>query len=259
LPRVVKHPDIRRAEILDRATSLFLQRGYDNVSLNDLIADAGVSKGAFYHWFPSKDALITTLAERAASDQFTALEEAVTACDGSALDRLNAVLRSGFEVKMRMGTPEYLTAMVSLLRSENAHLYGRIVTAGEDLARPLLTRVLADGVEEGVFHTFDAEGVADMILGLAARVSPNVVQLIDAGDDAARQRAIDALTSRFKLHGVAVDRVLGLADGSVAVLDRAQVESLVSPTSPATSAPVSAEPSRRRRGSRQSSSGAAES
>src|SRR5271156_4620487 len=104
MPRVIKHPDIRRAEILDRASALFVQRGYDNVSLNDLIADAGVSKGAFYHWFSSNDALITALAQR--GDQFAAIEDATGKCHGNALDRLNALLQAGFDVKMRMGAPE---------------------------------------------------------------------------------------------------------------------------------------------------------
>lgn len=235
MPRVIKHPDLRRAEILDHATSLFVQQGYDNVSLNDLIASAGVSKGAFYHWFPSKDALITALAERAARQHFTVIEDAVKdsvdAC-GNALDRLNAVLRTGFEVKMRAGAPEQLAAMVSVLRPENAYLYGRIVAVGEELMRPLLTRVIADGVREGLFDTFDAEGVADMILGLAARVNPNVVEIIDAPGDAAKRRGVDALTRRTRLHGLAVDRILGLPDGSVTVLERAQVEALVIPASP---------------------------
>jgi TetR/AcrR family transcriptional regulator, cholesterol catabolism regulator len=229
MPRVIKHPDIRRAELLDRASALFVQHGYDNVSLNDLIADAGVSKGAFYHWFPSKDELITALAERSARDQFSAVEEAISRCGGDALDRLNALLRAGFDVKMRMGAPEQLAAMVSLLRPENAHLYGRIIVVSEDLVRPLLARVISDGVREGVFHTFDADGVADMVLGLSARVNANVVQIVDATDPLARDHAIDVLTSRLKLHGLAVDRILGLADGSVTVLDRAEVETMVAP------------------------------
>ena len=230
MPRVIKHPDIRRAELLDRASALFVQRGYDNVSLNDLIADVGVSKGAFYHWFPSKDELITALAERSAREQITALEAALAQSQGTALDRLNALLRAGFDVKMRMGAPEQLAAMVSLLRPENAHLYGRIITASEDLARPLLARVIADGVAEGVLHTFDADGVADMILGLSARVNANVVQIFDATDRSARDHAIDVLTGRLKLHGLAVDRILGLPDGSVTVLNRAQVEIMVGRT-----------------------------
>lgn len=227
MPRVVKHPDIRRAEILDRATALFVARGYDNVSLNDLIADAGVSKGAFYHWFPSKEALITTLAERSARGQLAVIEEAAANCRGNALDRLNTLLQAGFDAKMQTGTPEQLAAMVSLLRPENAHLYGRIIAVSEELTRPLLTRLIADGVAEGTFHTFDAEGVADMIQGLAARLNSNVVQIIDAADEPARQHAIDVLTDRCKLHGLAVDRILGLTDGSVTALNRAQVETMV--------------------------------
>ncbi|WAC90380.1 TetR/AcrR family transcriptional regulator [Mycobacterium sp. Aquia_213] len=227
MPRVVKHPDVRRAEILDRAAALFVARGYDNVSLNDLIADAGVSKGAFYHWFPSKEALITMLAERSARGQLAVIEKAAADCDGNALGRLNTALQAGFDVKMQMGTPEQLAAMVSLLRPENAHLYGRIVAVTEELSRPLLTRVIADGVAEGVFHTFDPEGVADMIQGLAARTSSNVVQIVDATDARGRAHAIEVLTARFKLHGLAVDRVLGLPDGSITVLSRAQVEMMV--------------------------------
>lgn len=227
MPRVVKHPDTRRAELLDRAVALFVRDGYDNVSLNDLIADAGISKGAFYHWFPSKEALIAALAERSARDAFADVERAVSGCGGDALARLNALLEAGFETKMRMGVAEQLAAMVSLLRPDNAHLYGRILAAEEALFRPLLTRLIADGLAEGVFDTFDPEGVADMIYGLAARTNSSIVEVSQASDESARELAIDSLTTRFRLHGIAVDRILGLPDGSITTLTRARVESMV--------------------------------
>ena len=227
MPRVVKHPDIRRAELLDRAAGLFLRHGFDNVSLNDLIADAGVSKGAFYHWFPSKDALVAALAERSAREEFAFVEGAVAACGGDALARLNAVLRAGFDINMKMGGPEQLAAMVSLLRPDNAHLYGRILAVEEALFRPLLARLISDGVAEGVFDTFDPEGVADMIYGLAARTNSNILEVLQAADEPSREKAIDCLTTRFRLHGLAIDRILGLPDGSITTLTRAQVEALV--------------------------------
>ena len=227
VPRVVKHPDIRRAELLDRAAGLFLRHGYDNVSLNDLIADAGFSKGAFYHWFPSKDALIAALAERSAREAFAGVEDAVAGCDGDALARLNAVLQAGFDINMKMGGPEQLAAMVSLLRPDNAHLYGRILAVEEALFRPLLTRLISDGVADGVFDTFDPEGVADMIYGLAARTNSNILDVLQAGDESARERAVDCLTTRFRLHGLVIDRILGLPDGSMTTLTRAQVEAMV--------------------------------
>ncbi|HWT47871.1 MAG TPA: TetR/AcrR family transcriptional regulator [Mycobacterium sp.] len=227
MPRVVKHPDIRRAELLDRAAGLFLRHGFDNVSLNDLIADAGVSKGAFYHWFPSKDALVAALAERSAREAFAGVEEAVAACGGGVLARLNAALQAGFDINMKMGGPEQLAAMVSLLRPDNAHLYGRILAVEEALFRPLLARLISDGVAEGVFDTFDPEGVADMIYGLAARTNSNILEVLQAADEPSREKAIDCLTTRFRLHGLAIDRILGLPDGSITTLTRAQVEALV--------------------------------
>ncbi|MBV9722719.1 MAG: TetR/AcrR family transcriptional regulator [Mycobacterium sp.] len=227
MPRVVKHPDIRRAELLDRATELFLRHGYDNVSLNDLIADAGVSKGAFYHWFPAKDALVAALAERSARGAFAVIEDALDGCHGDALERLNVVLRAGFDTNMDMGGPEQLAAMVSLLRPDNAHLYGRILAVELGLYRPLLTRLISQGVADGIFDTFDPEGVADMIYGLAARTNSKIVQVLDAADESARGQAIEALTTRFRLHGLAIDRILGLPDDSVATPSRPEVEALV--------------------------------
>lgn len=227
MPRVVKHPDIRRAELLDRAAELFVRHGYDNVSLNDVIADAAVSKGAFYHWFPSKDALIEALAERSAREAFAGIEDALAGCDGDALARLNAVMQAGFDVKMEIAGPEQLAAMVSLLRPANALLYGRIVTVEQALFRPLLVRLISDGVTDGVFDTFDPEGVADMIYALAARTNSNVVEVFEAPDESARDQAIDCLTTRFRLHGLAIDRILGLPDGSITTLTRGQVKAML--------------------------------
>lgn len=66
-----------------------------------------------------------------------------------------------------------------------------------------------------------------MIYGLAARTNSNVVDVLDAADERARDQAIDVLTARFRLHGLAIDRILGLPDGSVTTLTRAQVEAMV--------------------------------
>lgn len=227
MPRVIKHPDIRRAEMLDRALALFLQHGYDNVSLNDLIADAGISKGAFYHWFPSKDALIAALVERSARQALAAVEAALAECPGSALDRLNTVMQCGIDTNMKSSGPEQLAAMVSVLGPANAHLYGRIVSVEEALYRPLLTQLIAEGVDEGIFDTFDPEGVADMIYGLAARTNSKILDVLQAGDESERDHAIDALTTRFTLHGLAIDRILRLPDGSITTLTRADIEAMV--------------------------------
>ncbi|TDZ95526.1 TetR/AcrR family transcriptional regulator [Mycobacteroides salmoniphilum] len=227
MPRVVKHPEVRRIELLELAMSLFLERGYEKVSLNDLIATSGISKGAFYHYFPSKEALVSALAERSADHAFEALSPVFTKQGMGALERLNAGLRASYEVKMALGAPESIAAMASMLRPENQSLLRRISAIWEDKFRPVLSEVIARGVADGVFETFDPEGVGDMIQGFAANMGATVQQIIVAPDARARAEAIDAAVQRQRLYGVATDRILGLPDGTVEVLDRNQIERLV--------------------------------
>lgn len=227
MPRVIKHPDIRRTELLDLALRRFLDRGYENVSLNDLIVAAGTSKGAFYHYFSSKEALVAALAERSATEAFELLRPVFDQPGSDALQRLNAGLRASFQVKMQLGAPEQIAAMVSLLRPDNQHLYRRITAIWEELFRPVLTALIAEGVAQGVFDTFDPEGVGDMIQGFAASMQGNLLSLLDASSSEAWTRAVDAAVTRQRLHGIAIDRILGLPDGTIAVLDREQIEAMV--------------------------------
>ncbi|EIC67316.1 bacterial regulatory s, tetR family protein [Mycobacteroides abscessus MAB_030201_1075] len=224
---MVKHPELRRTELLDLAMTLFLERGYERVSLNDLIATSGMSKGAFYHYFSSKEALVSALAARSADQAFEALRPVFEAQGRGALERLNSGLRAGYEVKMALGAPESIGAMASMMRPENQSLLRRISAIWEDRFRPVLTEVIAQGVAEGVFDTFDPEGVGDMIQGLAATMGTAVQRIIAAPDAPARARAIDAAVLRQRLYGIATDRILGLPDGTVEVLDRDQIEALV--------------------------------
>ena len=225
--RVVKPRDIRRAELLDQALVLFLERGYDNVSLNELLAVTGIPKGAFYHYFPSKDALVIALAQRSASAVLEALRPVFDQPGTSALERLNRCLVASYDVKMATGAAEQIAAMTALFAPHNRGLFAKIVDTWEDLFRPVLTELISDGVHEGVFNTFDPEGVGDMIQGFAASLRRNVMQVLDAPDAKARRQAIDDCMKRIKLHGIATDRILGLPDGSTVVLDRKQVEAMV--------------------------------
>jgi AcrR family transcriptional regulator len=227
MPRVVKRRAVRRAELLDQALALFLERGYENVSLNDLLATAGTSKGAFYHYFPSKEALVAALAQRSAAEAFEALHPVFAQPGKNALDRLNAGLRASYQVKMAMGAPEQIAAMTSLLKPQNQALFRRIITIWEDLFRPVLTELITQGVNEGVFDTSDPEGVGDIIQGFAASMQTNLVHMLNAPNAKSRRTAIDDAVKRLKLYGVATDRILGLPDGSTVVLDRKQVEAMV--------------------------------
>ncbi|MFE9688923.1 TetR/AcrR family transcriptional regulator [Micromonospora sp. NPDC005806] len=64
MPRVSdEHLAARRRQILDAARRCFLRDGFHNTSMQDVIAEAGLSVGAVYRYFPSKNDLITSIAQ----------------------------------------------------------------------------------------------------------------------------------------------------------------------------------------------------
>ena len=61
--RRVERGQATRAQVLEVAERLFTEPGYEATSIANVLAEAGVSRGAFYHHFPSKEALFETVLE----------------------------------------------------------------------------------------------------------------------------------------------------------------------------------------------------
>ena len=60
-------PDVseeRKDQILEAATKVFTQRGFVDARMDDIVAESGLSKGALYWYFDSKDAIIIGILDR---------------------------------------------------------------------------------------------------------------------------------------------------------------------------------------------------
>lgn len=96
----------RREQVLAAATSLFAQRGFHDVSMEDIGAAAGIAGPSVYRHFPSKAALMTAIGHRAADRLALAAETALQAPDErTALRRLAASY-----VHTILHTPELLVS-----------------------------------------------------------------------------------------------------------------------------------------------------
>ena len=99
MPRVVKRADVRRNEILTTAYALFCLRGYEGTTVNAIIDELGLSKGAFYHHFESKEEVLQALARRMAEEMYVKLAAAGDEREASPLDKLNLMFGTGAEYK----------------------------------------------------------------------------------------------------------------------------------------------------------------
>lgn len=59
-----------QSKIIEKAEKLLWQHGYQGTSLNDVVSKAGVSKGAFFHYYPNKQAISKDVIDKYAAEQF---------------------------------------------------------------------------------------------------------------------------------------------------------------------------------------------
>jgi TetR/AcrR family fatty acid metabolism transcriptional regulator len=85
-------PDVsqeRKDQILAAATKVFTERGFAEARMDDIVAESGLSKGALYWYFDSKDAIIISLLDRV-FDWETANLQAILERQDSAAHKLTA-------------------------------------------------------------------------------------------------------------------------------------------------------------------------
>lgn len=212
--RIVKLPEARRTELLDSALKLFLQRGYENTTVSDVIAAVGVSKGAFYHYFASKEDLLEALSQRFAEELLVAARDLLEDPTLNAYERLTLYLERARRTKLELA-PAVWATFAPIFRPENLLLFHRIVAAIRTVMTPVFTRIIEEGIAERSFATPDAAGAAEVLLMLSAGNHDAMQAIIAARDDAALTRATAALEQRMAVLGITADRLLGLPDGSV--------------------------------------------
>ena len=87
-------PDVseeRKDQILEAATRVFTQRGFDEARMDDIVAEAGLSKGALYWYFESKEALITAIVDRVFDWEGAHMRE-IIASDETAPRKIEALI-----------------------------------------------------------------------------------------------------------------------------------------------------------------------
>lgn len=144
--RIVKKPEVRRGEIIAASRALFLSQGYDNTTMQDVMAKLHIAKGTTYHYFKSKEALLEAVIEEMVTECVSAVEKALDASTGNALDKMMVLINSG---RMASSSTETLH---SLHQAHNQQMHARLLAITVNRLAPLYARVISQGCEEGVFR-----------------------------------------------------------------------------------------------------------
>lgn len=182
----------RRQEILAAAATVFDARGYTEATMDEVAAEAGISKGSIYNYFRSKKRLFREVFTSAVSadeaELSGLLERDLTSIQKVSVlldlwyERLRDYIRIG-----RMVLEFWATAAREERSGETSRWFSTMYTR----RREMLAQLLDEGVRRGEFNqTFDASVAAALIISLLRGIT---VQAILEGESRLDREFLDAL------------------------------------------------------------------
>ena len=207
---------VRRDAILDVAEQLIRTKGYERMSIQDVQDELGVSRGAIYHYFSSKAALLEAVVERMVEAIMAVLAPIAEDPELLATAKLQGVFTAAGRWKA-----ERRDLMVALLEAwysdHNAIVREHLRRVAMERLEPLIAAIVRQGTSEGSFSATSPEHTAGILVAL----------LVVSGD-ATSQLYLDRLAGRVPYQDVqravaaydeAVERILGLSAGSFRMID----------------------------------------
>jgi len=206
-----KRTDLR-SKLIDAAWDLFSSMGYDRATIESVIEKVGVSKGAFYHYFSNKEEVLDAVIDRIITQGLEELRLVVETQALSALGKLNSYI--SVSRRWRLANIGAVMAVAEVLyRDENIIIRHKIDKRIVALMKPLVSRILSQGVQEGVFDVADPEETAVLLLSMM-----NVMAEIQTRTLLERKQdpeVLSFLQRRANLNLEFVERILGAPKGSI--------------------------------------------
>lgn len=145
ITRIRKAPEVRQTELLDAALELFSSAGYEKTTIMDIVKKAGVAKGTFFYYFPTKEAVLEAICTRGSTELAAAFT--IKTCSFSALDKLQVFIEQMF-------LPNPLDTLLDKLHTEVqfnvlCNLWQQQL---ENIFNPLLADMIQQGNQEGTIH-----------------------------------------------------------------------------------------------------------
>jgi AcrR family transcriptional regulator len=206
----------RRKAILNVARQLVITRGYEQMTIQDMLDALQISKGAFYHYFDSKQMLLEALIE---GMQEEALQILVPILHDPQLVAL-AKLQRFFDAASRWKTAQktFVLALWSVwYTDDNAIVRQKLRASMVKRIGPLLTELIQQGVQEGTFTAIFPEQVGGVILSLILDLSDAIAELLLLVG--VEHDGLPHIILTVAVYTDALERVLGAPKGSLLIVD----------------------------------------
>ncbi len=164
LPKFRRRAEARPDEVLDAALELILEKGFAATKVEEIAARAGLSKGAVYLYFPSKEAVLEGIVKRA---MMPIAQSALDMAANYAGDPRTVITMVMKTVAHRMTDPKLIAIPKLMMREminfpDFAAMYRREVL---DRVIPMVMQLIKTGIDEGYLRPVDPELTIRSLVG----------------------------------------------------------------------------------------------
>ena len=197
--RVVKEAAERRNEILDVAEELFVTKGYDKTSTNDILERIGIARGTLYYHFKSKEDILNAMIERINEALIAKVRVIASDTKIPVIDRIVMTI-AGLNVESDIGKE----IIDQVHKPQNALMHQKMQKNLVEGVAPILTGLLEEGNTQGVFHVKYPAQTVEMFIIYSVTVFDDDYDVQGEGAE-----------NRIKAFLYNMEQLLGAEEGSV--------------------------------------------
>ena len=141
----MKKGEKRKKELLKIAYDMFLTQGYENTSVDEIIEKAQIAKGTYYYHFQSKEQMLEEVIDMMI-DSETKMAKQIITMDISVPQKIVMMLTSMKPTEAEQPIKN------ALFQPENVLMHHKVRKKLINIITPLLSKVIKEGVKEGIFE-----------------------------------------------------------------------------------------------------------
>ena len=171
--RDVKDPEIRRAEIMDAAMLLFMEKGYANTTTQDIVDKVNISRGLLYYHFKNKEDILYCLVERYSEKLLSVIHVIVYDDDKTAIEKIRTFIDATI-ISTDNVSAEGTELQKTVDLEENRYMLDKLSHKLIEKLTIYFERIINQGISEKVFSVKYPSETAEFLMTAYVFVSNNI-------------------------------------------------------------------------------------
>lgn len=225
MARTVKPEKVaeKRKEILNATQRLVFTKGYEQMSIQDVLDEVKISSGAFHHYFDSRSDLLEALIQRIKEESGKPLLLLTRDPHLSAIQKFQGFFNT--LDTLRLERRAEITQLGRVwYNDDNAVVRQKVAEAIFEQRAPMIAEIVRQGIQEGVFNAPNPDKAGEVIMSLVQGMGDVHAKLMLAVDQAYQQGSqnsdrikglVAEIVSTYTAYMDALERVLGAPPRSI--------------------------------------------